>query len=271
MSGDDLSGELGRLLAGIVESEVGGSPDVGLLLSGGVDSLSVGFAAESVGKRVSAYTFKVEGIPSRDAFSAERAARAFGWKFRLVEVPVGAVRQDFLRLIGMGCRKKTEVECLWPFLYLVPEIAESHVLSGMWADGHFGLSKRAMIHHRATVEEFDRFRVSYFASVPQRALFRGLCSHNNKVWVAPYDRDPIRDLFLGSSWDALNKPIQKAPIVRAYRDRFRLVGRRRHENLQLVAGIPSVFRRLLEDTTLNKRGRTRMMDLVRDVSSEATL
>ena len=47
------------ILSDIISQEVP-TDDVGILLSGGVDSLSLGFAADRAGKKVDAYTFHLE-------------------------------------------------------------------------------------------------------------------------------------------------------------------------------------------------------------------
>ena len=48
--------------------------DVAVLLSGGVDSLSVAFAAQRLGKKVTAYTFHLKGQPSYDALKAKEVS-----------------------------------------------------------------------------------------------------------------------------------------------------------------------------------------------------
>jgi hypothetical protein len=64
--------------------------------------------------------------------------------------------------------------------------------------------------------------------------------------------------------DFFNKPYQKAPIIEAYEEFKELPKNRKHANLQLVAGIPEHFEKLLEDKNLNFKNRGRTMDLVRD-------
>ena len=44
--------------------------NVAVLLSGGVDSLSVAFAAQRMGKKITAYTFHLQDQPSYDATKA---------------------------------------------------------------------------------------------------------------------------------------------------------------------------------------------------------
>ncbi|OUW61810.1 MAG: hypothetical protein CBD63_00535, partial [Candidatus Pelagibacter sp. TMED203] len=48
--------------------------DCALLLSGGVDSISVGFCAERLGKKVHAYSFRLDTNPSYDFLKAKEVA-----------------------------------------------------------------------------------------------------------------------------------------------------------------------------------------------------
>lgn len=240
--------------------------DVALLLSGGVDSLSLGFAATALGKRVSAYTFQVGEWESTDAKTAARAAAEFGWEFRLVKVPLDHLERDFLELAERwGCVKKTQFECSWPFLYLIPEIRERYVLSGIAADGHFGLSKKAMIHFRYPKASFDAFRERYFSSANPAGQLqqKAICESFGRIQVAPYLDRRTFDFFLRYDWDQINRPQQKWLTLTAFPEFFKRCSVRRHANLQLVAGVDRIFETLLR-SSLNLKGRTRVMDLCRD-------
>jgi asparagine synthetase B (glutamine-hydrolysing) len=259
--------ELALLLETIVAESVPSS-DVALLLSGGVDSLSLGFAASATGKTVHAYTFQVGEWESKDSRAAQRASRLMGWDCELIKVPIDNLERDFISLARQWkCKKKTQFECTWPFLYVIPRIKEQYILSGIAADGHFGVSKKAMIHFRYPKEKFDEFRRAYFSSpnpagqVQQKAIIE----HYGKSQVAPYLDRRVFDYFIQFDHDQINKPKQKILTLRAYPDLFRLIGRRPHENLQLVAGVDVIFRNLL-GSPLNTKGRTRVMDLCRDYS-----
>jgi hypothetical protein len=64
-------------------------------------------------------------------------------------------------------------------------------------------------------------------------------------------------------WDFFNKPYQKSCIHDAFPE-IRALKRRNHENLQLIAGIPDYFEKLLDNREINPYNRERVMDLVRD-------
>jgi asparagine synthetase B (glutamine-hydrolysing) len=264
---------LAPLLEDAIAGELpAGTETVGLFFSGGVDSLSCGFAAEALGLRVHAYTFRLEARPSEDLQYARIAAKLLGWPLTVVDVPtdVELVERDALRLAReFGCRKKTTFECTWPFLYVVPTLEEKTVVSGVAADGHFGVSKKAMIHYREPKTRFDEFRRGYFgdenpAGVVQQ---RKLVEDAGGTLIAPYLAGAVFDYLLGFDWNELNRPKQKIPALLAYPDRFDGLRYRRHANFQLVAGVPAVFEKLL-DRPINRKSRRRVLDLCRDLANE---
>ena len=61
--------------------------DCAVLLSGGVDSISIGFAAERLGKKVHAYSFCLDTHLSYDFQKAKEVAEVFNWPFTGIEVP----------------------------------------------------------------------------------------------------------------------------------------------------------------------------------------
>ena len=254
-----------KILTDYIEAKAPGK-DVAVLMSGGIDSLTLAFAAKRLGKTVHAYTFFVNGRGTEDSMNAVIAGKMFGWETTLVDVPVNNLKDDFLRLVRYyDCKKKTQVECTFPFLYVYPKIKEKYILSGVAADGWYGVSKKACMHFKYPKSKFDEFRTGYFgaenpAGVRQQEQ---LSEEIEATLVAPYLSDEVRSWMMEYDWDFFNKPFQKAPIVEAFPE-FANIKRRRHANLQLVAGIPQYFEALLEDKELNFNNRSRMMDLVRD-------
>ena len=117
--------------------------EVAVLLSGGVDSVTVGLAAESADKEVHAYSFYLNGAPSYDFIKAAEVAHKRNWNFTPIVVPTENLIEDWHRLVELKCRKKTHFECVFPFLYVYPKIEEKYVLTGWGADGYFGPSKKS--------------------------------------------------------------------------------------------------------------------------------
>ena len=134
--------------------------EVAVLLSGGVDSISVAFAAERLGKKITAYSFRLDNHESYDYNKAKDIAQMRDWTFMGITIDTNMLINDFHALVQLGCKKKTQFECTYPFLHIYPEIKQQYVLSGWAADGYYGLSKKAMIHYKG--DNFNQFRDDYF-------------------------------------------------------------------------------------------------------------
>ena len=80
------------------------SSECAVLLSGGVDSISVAFAAQRLGKTIHAYSFCLDKNESYDYKKAKEIAEIFGWKFTGVKVPTNNLVQDFHRLVKLDCK-----------------------------------------------------------------------------------------------------------------------------------------------------------------------
>lgn len=260
-----------QILVNIIKNEVP-TDDVGILLSGGVDSLSLGFAAHRLGKKITAYTFHLEGDKSYDANKAEEVSEEFGWKCNTIIVPKNNLRDDFIRLVKeYDCRKKTHFECTFPFLYVFPHIKESHLLSGIGADGYYGVSKKAILHFKEPKELFDRFRKRYFMpyNVTGFRQIEQLAKEKNIKLVHPYIyHEEVSEYFFEFDWYQLNKPKQKQVVREVFKEEFsRVTNVKEHINLQLGSNIDHLFEKLLDDKMLNNRGRKRVMDLASDYAS----
>tara|TARA_Y100000361_G_C11128672_1_gene327557 strand:+ start:527 stop:1345 length:819 start_codon:yes stop_codon:yes gene_type:complete len=242
------------------------SSECAVLLSGGVDSISVAFAAQRLGKTIHAYSFCLDKNESYDYKKAKEIAEIFGWKFTGVKVPTNNLVQDFHRLVKLDCKKKTHFECVYPFLYVYPEIRETEVLSGWAADGYYGISKKAMIHFKHTQELFDKFRNNYF----KPNMCAGYLWHkkvadiHHKKFITPYLTNSVKEFFYSKSWEELNTPNQKHHVRNAF-DEFKLIKNiKKHLNLQIDCGIVDLFETLIHNKEINFKGRKRVMDICRD-------
>lgn len=226
--------------------------EVALLLSSGVDSSSVLFSLLEAGKKVTAYSFCLDDRDSKDVVYAEITAKEFGVPFVRVDLPTAIefLYTDLITLITMGATKKTDIECGWPMLYTYPVIKERQIYSGIGADGHFCISKKGMIHYK---EQIDWFRNQLFSSSTygQAHMHKNFCKVHDKEWVAPYMSEKMINKFMGKSWDEVNKPKQKQPILDSFPKQFKRIKIFPHTNYQLGdSGIAKHFEKLV-DTELN--------------------
>ncbi len=268
--GETLHSMIDNILCEIIETEVQ-SEEVALLASGGIDSLSLGFAAHRLGKKVSAYTFHLEDDYSYDAKKAEEAADKMGWEINTTVVPKTNLEQDFFNLLHKyKCKRKTSFECTFPFVYLYPKVKQKYIMSGIGADGFHGMSKKCILNFKEPKELFDEFRIEGFkkenyAGVDQQRM---LCEEYNKVLVHPYyQHKEVEDYFMQYDWYELNKPEQKQHIRKSFKKELDKVGRiRLHSNLQLESNIDHLFEELIDNNKVNFKRRSRVMDICKDWS-----
>ena len=260
--------------------------EVAVLLSGGVDSVSVALAAQDAGKKIFPYTFHLKDKPSYDALKAKEVSDKMGWlECQTVEVPTDNLVRDWHRLVELKCRKKTHFECVFPFLYVYPQIKnQKYVLTGWGADGYFGPSKKAMMRyssdkkwdnytryckkHNQKQLTFNEFRLAYLdgdcAGLKEHT---NLATKHNKIHVTPYLDTNVRELLMSKSYEELNKPNQKHFVRSDFTELKKFGTIKPHQNLHLNAGVDKLFETLLNNPEINRNNRKRMMDVCRDWSN----
>jgi len=270
-----------KLLEVHIENNVPDS-EVAVLLSGGVDSISVGLAAQHAGKEVHAYSFQLGEQTSYDFAKAAEVAYKMQWDFTPIVVPRDNLIEDWHRLVALGCRKKTHFETVFPFLYVYPEIEETYVVTGWGADGYFGVSKKAMMRYSSMTRgrnyvkyckehnqkrlNFNQFREAYFSEGNTAGLdwHTKVAVEHNKKHITPYLDEDVRNYLMSKTYRELNTPKQKS-IVRSDFTEFKKFGKiETHINLHLAAGVDKLFETLLNNPEINFKKRKRMMDVCRD-------
>ena len=235
--------------------------EVALLLSGGIDSVSIGFALQDAGKKINCYTFHLKDNPTNDSISAKQVADTFDWNITTFEIPTDNLVEDFHRLRGLGCRKKTQIESTYPFLYF--KINEKTAFGGRGVDHAHGMQKKCCLHFKEPKSLFDSYRLEYFENPSNNNI-----SMTEKAlgipFVNPYMDKSIYNYFMKYTWKQLNSPREKHMIVSAYKDEFSKIKIRKHQNLQMNTGIQPLFETLLQNPQINYRQRTRVMDVCKD-------
>ena len=99
-------------IKGVIQNCVSNIPDqeVALCLSSGMDSNSILFELLEQGKKVTAFTFTMEGIDSRDYVHAKKNCETFGVELVRVELPssVEKLKEAVYTLARMGAKTKTD-------------------------------------------------------------------------------------------------------------------------------------------------------------------
>ena len=259
-----------KILYEIISKDVRNNKQVAILLSGGVDSSSCLFTAKRLNLKIHAYTFYVNNIETYDSKKAEEICQKHNIKLTKISVSDKNIINDFKKLsTKYKCKKKTQFECTWPFLYVFPCIKEKVIISGVAADGHYGLSKSAMINHIHTKIEFDKFRKKYFSSDNPAGVeqLKMLSKEYNKILIAPYINEKVFNYFIQYDWSEINKPQEKYLIRKCF-DEINDLNLKKQLNLQLVSNIPTVFEKLLFNKEINFKKRSRIMDICHDWSKQ---
>jgi hypothetical protein len=101
-----------------------------------------------------------------------------------------------------------------------------------------------LIHARESVEEMDALRESWWSS-PFSGQIRTTTEYAERLglrYLAPYDWEPLREIFRGTSWEEINTPRQKEVLRLVYPDVEAACRPPRHQNYQKGdSGISDLF------------------------------
>ena len=212
-----------------------------LLFSGGTDSLTVLWTLLELGARVTCYTFRLPEVESTDIRVSKLACAHWGVPQVVVQSGPNVVEdvRDTIRIIGSA--RKTHVEVMYAYRFLLQAVQERQVWSGIQADTLYGSNKNAAIRcGKGSAAQFAAYRRDLLSSPAQEGLeqARRVAAHFGKELCMPYSDQRIRDWFMRWSWADLNKPKQKMPPVLGFADKFREVAiYRKDDNLQCGSGI----------------------------------
>lgn len=250
--------------------------DIAVLLSGGIDSNVALLGLLELGVKPVAYSFTLDDRESTDFRLARANADALGVRFVPIILPTDlwTLMRDTTWLVrSIGARKKTAVECGWPMMYAMQEITQANVVTGIGADGNFGLSKKVMMHYAKSQAKFDAYRTDYYTdwylrNHGQTRTIGTLARHFGRKAHFPYFDKGCWSSFIGLSWDALNKPKEKMPLRLAFPKTSELQVKR-HTNLQLGdSGIAEHFAKLI-DSPLNTKGHKSVVGVYNSIAEGA--
>lgn len=241
-----------------------------VLMSGGVDSTCVLLACLDAGIEVTAYTFHLAAHESQDAKASRRICSDLGVRLTEVVVPysLDALEADVRRIVRtFGTTRKTAVQCIHPFLYVVESVSEDDAFSGLYADDLWGTSRKGAQVARTGRRAFRAYREAQLAQTDYSCahIAKLFASHGKRLHM-PFASTGVSRYLLGLTWDEMNRPRPKALAVRAYPEYF--TGRgwyRRNSNLQVNSGIRE-YHDLLLRTGLNTRGLKSVRGIYNDIA-----
>jgi asparagine synthetase B (glutamine-hydrolysing) len=214
---------------------------VAVATSGGIDSSVLLMSCLDLGYKPYVLSFKLDNKKSSYDFdSAKKLAKKFQLEFVPVLLPSSSeiiLEKVIYEIKHFAIKKKTAIECVYPMLFVFDsceQLGIQNLICGHAADGHYALSKKAMIHYRSTKELYQQFRKAYFKNknVAQSETLNQIAKEKNIKLYLPYMEQTYFDLFNDLSWFEVNTPRQKELIRRDYPE-LDVLKLKNHLNLQL--------------------------------------
>ena len=252
-----------------ISNNVKAGEKVAVFLSGGIDSTCCLLACLDLGLDVTAYTFYLEGHESQDLHASRLISKTVGVKLKEIVVPYSleALQADTVRIIKeFRTARKTAVQCIHPFIYVIPQVEEQTVVSGLYADDLYGTSRKGSIIGRKNKAEFDAFRLQTISQEDYSCVYiRIAVEKAGKKLITPFKGGVLQEYLMSLSWDQMNKPFIKSVAVSAFSDYYKKnAWYRKNSNLQVNSGIRE-YHDLLLDTPLNKRNSDSVVAIYNDI------
>jgi DNA-cytosine methyltransferase len=233
--------------------------EVCLLLSGGADSTVVGLVADELGKKITSISYHLDGQTSWDFQTAKSTANKLGWIFHEVIVPTRDPKIDFLNLVqNHECKKKTEVEVLFPFISLIEKVKDlgfKKVLTGFSSPLPDGRKDSVKIKQN-NYQYWEEALASNFDSSATELCIEFAKKQKIQV-LQPLNDSSLIKILSGKTWNDIHKPYWKSPWKLPYRKSFENLGLLtlgKTPSLQIGGGVESYFSPLINDPEINFKG-----------------
>lgn len=235
--------------------------DIGIMLSGGIDSNSILYGLLELKKNVTAYTFYLEGYKSKDLEMAKKICKNLKIKHIPCKIPVENIKTDIINFIKtFHTHRKTFIETKIHYPYLFEKVKQPILMGGeesdMW-NGNLrwiilkGANKSHKIFNQIRLEEWDFYRDVDFKINKQQA------KKYDFELQSPYYNKELLDFYLQFNWQYLNKPYEKWIILNGFKFYFKLNGYNPQLSFQKGSGMSDYCQNiLLKDKSFNFNNRT---------------
>ena len=239
-------------------------------LSGGVDSTLIGLVGQHIGLEVVAISYEREGHISPDMKQAEKTCKILGWELHKVTLPKDDPKKVFLSMVNdYQCQRKTEIECLYPYLPIfdkAKELGFDKLMVGFntTPDGRkdsIKIGKDPSVYWSDIVSRSELYREPSTNKTPR---ISNACTKLYEIGkkkdirvVAPMFGGKYNSLFLelGLTTKQMNTPHQKSFLKKCFPDEFEKIGMTKTKNLNLQkgGGMEEFFEPIIHDPEINFR------------------
>lgn len=247
---------------------LGRFPDVPLLLSGGMDSVTLLAGLTVLGERPLCLTFALEGEESPDVVAAREVAAYAGVPLSISWIRRSTLRENAREAVRVGgTARKTAVQCVAGILPLLRRLRD-----GGYQEALIGTGGVCEDNRRAQVlsadrspgvrDELDALRRRNLYALDEGSATRVMSRVGAERGISlfePFALQPIAEVGLRMSWEQMNTPRQKGIALRAFPEFFGDPGCprfwRRNASLQVAGGIREWHDNLLSMPDMNPDGK----------------
>lgn len=263
-----------KLINDSLQNNILDKNSVAILFSGGMDSLSLLLSCLDVGIKPVLYSFYLKNYESNDIKASRKIANIYNLSLKEIIIDdenVDILIKDVRNIIKtFNVYKKTQVQCIYPFIYIIPEIKEKYVLTGLCADDLYG-TPRSVAKYYNDFEKFNSIRDSNINDLNSSSYFqiKTLVESNDKIFIAPYKQNiELVEYFRQFNYKQMNSPKQKILTYQSYKEEIEgSKTYRRNSNLQCDSKIREFHDRLL-DTNLNIKNYKVVSPIYRNIYKE---
>lgn len=249
------------ILDNAVLNAIGGHRKVGLLLSGGLDSLSVLLACLDIGVKPTCYTFYLEGNESDDLKSCRRISIIFD--VDLVEIPINLTSEDLLADCKSLIKEnygdsyfkshiKTCIQTQILMSYVPMNVDEGIVLTALNADDlQFNTRAYGKMSADKTIKGVERLCEARFEDTNDDRrgsyiYFKRMFEDCGIQFIDVY-RDPmVKSYFYGKTYKECTSPRAKYLVYKSFRDEIDTNELyRQPSSFQVNSGTRELFEELL--------------------------
>lgn len=250
------------------------SESTALLFSSGMDSLSILLSCLEVGINPHLYTFYLDNHISEDIKRSREICKKLNLNLTEIKIETqkDKLKDDIEFIIKkFKTKRKTAIQCIHPFLYVIPKIDEKYVLTGLCADDLYGTA-RSVAKFGNDYEKFNEIRYKKLKdkTASSYCYIKKIVEGNEKIFLAPYKEcEELLDYMLGLNYKEMNSPKQKNIMYEDYKDileKYNLY--RRNSNLQCDSRIREWHDILLNDKEINSNNNKSIVAIYNKIYKE---
>jgi len=261
-----------NLLLDVIKNEIKDEKSIAIFFSGGTDSLTCLFTCLELGLKPILYTFHLENYISEDVKISQKIANYYDLELKIIiiEKNKDQLITDVKNLVNnYRINNKICLQILYPFPYVLEEVNESLILTGLSADTLYGTNYHSKMKN---VKNFNEIRKNLINSdeIDGYMSLKKMVKNSNKKLVAPYRNQKIIDFFLTHSWNELNTPLQKNLSYEAFYDYFKKLKVYRESSSLPINSKITEWHQTIFSSKLNTNHRKYLDEIIQDILQDKT-